>query len=163
MQRGETALALIDKSARRHRCDKRDMQRIVSCVAAVLIAGSLTSWPAYAAEPAQDMRVQNGARWYDTYCTPCHGPAGAPGSAVFAATKKPIDLRTFQQRNGGTFPGSRWWDVVFNPQPGAVHTAVWKRIRSDQRETSEADRDISAHNVVANIEFYVMSIQSRTK
>ena len=139
------------------------MNRIARGVAAVLTAGYLFASRSYAADAAPDSRVQSGKRWYDTYCVPCHGPAGAPGSAVFAATKKPIDLRTYQQRNGGTFPGTRWWDVVFNPQPGAVHTDVWERIRNDQHETSRADRDISARNVVANIEFYVMSIQNGNK
>lgn len=139
------------------------MQRIVSWVAAALIAGGVAASPAYAADPGQDLRIQNGARWYDTYCTPCHGPAGAPGSAVFAATKQPIDLRTLEERNGGRFPSANWWGAVFSPQPGAVHTAVWTRIRGDQHDPSEADRDISARNVVGNIQLYVMSIQTRAK
>ena len=90
-------------------------------------------------------------------------PGGAPGSAVFAATKKPIDLRTYAQRNGGKFPSERWWDLVFSYRPRGVHADVWERIRNDQKETVEVERDITAHTVVANIEFYVMSIQNTNK
>jgi hypothetical protein len=137
------------------------MKQIVSALAAVVIVGCLTPPRSYAGNEVQDLRVQKGKLWYDKYCTPCHGAGGTPGSAVFAATKKPIDLRTYQQRNGGTFPSGRWWDVTFSPQPGAVHTEVWERIRNDQRET--VDRDIMARGVVSYIEAYVMSIQNKNK
>ena len=137
------------------------MKQIVSGLAVVVIVGCLTALRSYAGDEVQDLRVQNGKVWYDKYCTPCHGAGGSPGSALFAATKKPIDLRTYQQRNGGTFPSGRWWDVTFNPQPGAVHTQVWERIRNDQRET--VDRDIMARGVVSYIEAYVMSIQKKHK
>ncbi len=137
------------------------MKQIVSALAVVVIVGCLTPPRSYAGNEVQDLRVQKGKLSYDKYCTPCHGAGGMPGSAVFAATKKPIDLRTYQQRNGGTFPSWRWWDVTFSPQPGAVHTETWERIRNDQRET--VDRDIAAHGVVANIEYYVMSIQNKNE
>jgi len=137
------------------------MKQIVSALAVVMIVGCLTPPRSYAGNEVQDLRVQKGKLSYDKYCTPCHGAGGTPGSAVFAATKKPIDLRTYQQRNGGTFPSGRWWDVTFNPQPGAVHTKVWERVRNDQPET--VDRDIMARGVVANIEAYVMSIQNKNK
>ena len=135
------------------------MKQIVSALAAVVIVACLTPPRSYAGNEVQDLRVQKGKLGYDKYCTPCHGAGGTPGSAVFAATKKPIDLRTYQQRNGGTFPSVRWWDVTFIPQPGAVHTEVWERIRNDQRET--VDRDIMARGVVSYIEAYVRSIQNK--
>jgi hypothetical protein len=137
------------------------MKQVVSGLAMVVIIGCLTPLRSDAGDHVEDLRVQKGKLWYDKYCTPCHGPGGTPGSAVFAATKKPIDLRTYQQRNGGRFPSARWWDVTFNSQPGDVHTDVWERIRSQQSET--VDRDITARGVVANIEEYVMSIQSKHK
>jgi hypothetical protein len=147
------------------------MERIVTGVAVVVIVGCAASLRSYAGDEGQDARVQWGKLSYDSYCTPCHGAGGTPGSAVFAATKKPIDLRTYAQRNGGTFPSWKWWDVTFSPQPGAVHTEVWDRIRNDQRESKdgktdlsrEGKRDITARGVVANIEMYVMSIQNKNK
>ena len=139
------------------------MKQIVTGVAAVAIVGCVTSLPSYAGDEVQDARVQKGKLWYDKYCTPCHGPGGAPGSAIFAATKKPVDLRTIAQRNGGTFPSIRWWDFVFSSQPRGVHAEAWERIRSDQTETVEVERDVAAHGVAANIEYYVESIKNKNK
>jgi hypothetical protein len=135
------------------------MKRIVSCLAAVVIVGCLAPLRLYAGDEVQDARVQKGKLWYDKYCTPCHGAGGAPGSAVFAATKKPIDLRTYVARSGGEFPSGRWWGVAFNPEPGNVHSKVWERIHNDQSETVE--RDAETRGVIVNIEDYIISIQSK--
>jgi hypothetical protein len=137
------------------------MKHIVTGLVVVVIAACVTSLRAQAGGQAQDARVQKGKLWYDQYCTPCHGAAGTPGSAVFPDTGKRVDLRTYQQRNGGTFPSWRWWDVTFDSRPGAVHTAAWERIRNDQPEA--ADRDITARGVVSYIEQYVRSIQKESK
>jgi len=139
------------------------MKPIVTGLAIVLIVGCLTPLRSYAGDEVQDARVLKGKVWYDTYCTPCHGPGGAPGSAVFASTKNPVDLRTIAQRNGGKFPSIRWWDFVFSSQPRGVHADAWERIRNDQNETVEVERDMTAHSVVANIERYVESIQKKNK
>lgn len=139
------------------------MKQIASGLVLVVIVGCLTCLRSYAGDEVQDARVRKGNLWYDKYCTPCHGAGGAPGSAVFVATRKPIDLRTYAQRNGGKFPSVRWWDYVFSSRPGGVHGEAWKRIRNDQNETVEVERDIAARGVVANIERYVASIQNKNK
>jgi hypothetical protein len=59
----------------------------------------------------------DGRIWYEKYCTPCHGPGGAPGSAVFAKSKQPVDLRTYVQRHGGKFPSGDWLTVVMAEPP----------------------------------------------
>jgi len=142
---------------------RKPMKPIVTGLAIVVIVGCLTSLRSYAGDEAQDARVQKGKVSYDKYCTSCHGAGGTPGSAVFASTKKPIDLRTIAQRNGGNFPSMRWWDFVFSSQPRGVHAEAWKRIRNDQTETVEVERDVAAHGVAANIEYYVESIQNKNK
>ena len=139
------------------------MKPIVTGLAIVVIVGCLAPLRSYAGDEVQDARVQKGKLWYDKYCTPCHGAGGRPGSAVFAVTKKPIDLRTIAQRNGAKFPSMRWWDYVFSSRPGGVHGEAWQRIRNDQNETDEVERNIAARGVVANIEFYVESIQNKNK
>jgi mono/diheme cytochrome c family protein len=139
------------------------MKQVVIGLVVVVIVGCLTSLRSYAREEVQDARVQKGKVWYDKYCIPCHGAGGKPGSAVFAATKKPVDLRTIAQRNGGNFPSMRWWNFVFSSQPRGVHAEAWKRIRTDQTETVEVERDVAAHGVAANIEYYVESIQDKGK
>jgi hypothetical protein len=139
------------------------MTQIVGVLAVVLIVGCLTPLRSYAGDEVQDARVQKGKLWYDKYCTPCHGAGGAPGSAVFAATKKPVDLRTIAERNSGNFPSVRWWNFVFSSQPRGVHAEPWERIRNDQTGTGEVERDVAAHGVAANIEYYVESIQNKKK
>ena len=147
------------------------MKRVVACLVVVVIVSCVTGLRSHAGDEIVDARVQKGKSSYDTYCTPCHGAAGAPGTAVFPATKKLIDLRTYEQRNGGTFPSWRWWDVTFSPEPGAVHTEVWERIRKDQKEpengltdrSREYVRDIRSRGVVVDIETYVMSIQKKSE
>jgi hypothetical protein len=137
------------------------MKQIVSALAVVIIVACLTPLRSYAGDEVQDARIEKGKLWYDKYCTPCHGAGGAPGSAVFAATKKPIDLRTYVERNGGEFPSGRWWAVAFNPESGNVHSEVWERIHNDQSETVE--RDARTRGVIVNIEDYIISIQSKKK
>ena len=61
--------------------------------------------------------VGTGRIEYEKYCTPCHGPGGSPGSAVYRKTKQPIDLRTYAQRHGGQFPRGKWLAVVFGSPP----------------------------------------------
>ena len=139
------------------------MKQIVRGLVLFVIVCCLSPLQSYAGDEVQDARVQKGKLWYDKYCTPCHGPGGAAGSAVFAATKKPVDLQTIAQRNGGNFPSMRWWDFVFSSQPRGVHAAAWERIRNDQTETVGVERDVAAHGVAANIEYYVESIQNEKK
>jgi hypothetical protein len=147
------------------------MKRIVTGLALVMVVGCLTAVRTYGGEEAQDARVRKGKLWYETYCTPCHSAGGAPGSALFTGTKKPVDLRTYAQRNGGKFPSMLWWDITFGLEPGNAHTKVWERIRSEQDEpqdgeterSRELNRTIAARGVVGNIEMYVKSIQKESK
>lgn len=142
---------------------RKRMKPIVTGLAILVIVGCLTPLRSSAGDEVRDARVEKGKLWYDKYCTPCHGAAGAPGSAVFPATKKPVDLRTIAQRNGGNFPSMRWWELVFSSHPAGVHGKAWERVRNDQSETIEVQRDMAAHSVVANIERYVESIQKKNK
>lgn len=139
------------------------MNHIVGVVAVSAILACAIPLRARAEGPVQDARTQKGKVWYEQYCTPCHGSGGAPGSAVFPGTKTPVDLRTISQRNDGHFPSVRWWQFVFSSDPRGVHAKTWERIRSDQTETIEGERDIPAHGVVATIEYYVESIQTQSK
>jgi len=126
---------------------------------AVALGGSIVPIRAGAADEVQQARDEMGRIWYQRYCTPCHGPGGAPGSAVYAATKQPVDLRDYVERNGGKFPSGKWLSVVFGPRPGGTHTAVWEKIRSAQTESVE--RDAEARGAVATIAEYVISIQKK--
>ena len=84
---------------------------------------------ARAEDELQNARSEAGRIWYETYCTPCHGKGGAPGSAVYPKTKEPVDLRTWFQRHGGTFPAGEWIAVVAGSPQSPVHSEVWEKIR----------------------------------
>jgi hypothetical protein len=96
---------------------------------------------------------------YDRYCTPCHGAGGAPGTAVSSSTKQPIDLRTYVQRHGGTFPAADWLAVIADARPGGPHAAVWRSIRQGQSGTTGSAA--AARGIVGQIARYVMSIQAK--
>jgi len=122
---------------------------VICCVA----PGVVRAQEAHSSLPDDDGRI-----WYEKYCTPCHGPGGAPGSAVFPDSKQPIDLRTYVQRHGGNFPRDSWFAAVFGGPINSAHRAVWETIRSDQDATAEGQ--IAAHGIVATIADYVISIQA---
>jgi len=114
---------------------------------------------ALAADQIDDVLSNAGKVWYDKYCTPCHGPGGAPGEAVFRATKQPVDLRTYVQRHGGKFPAQDWLAVIAGNRPGSVHTPVWEAIKNDQG--GRVQSDAAARGVVGSIARYIISIQTK--
>jgi mono/diheme cytochrome c family protein len=122
--------------------------------AIALIAG--LSHRVRAEDDFEKIHAEAGREWYDKYCTPCHGVAGAPGSAVYADTKKPVDLRDYVKRNGGKFPAARWISVVTTDNPSLVHTDVWNRIRDSQ---GTSNSNVAGRAIVASIASYVRSIQ----
>jgi len=124
--------------------------------AATLITCSLL--PSRAAAQNQAMAAQ-GRVFYEKYCTPCHGPDGAPGSAKFAKTKEPVDLRTYVQRHGGQFPAGDWLSVVFAETPHNQHTAIWQRLKRD--EPSGSGSEAAARGKVRVIADYIVSIQTK--
>ena len=124
-------------------------------LAIALIAGLPHHVPA--ADDLQKIQAEAGRQWYETYCTPCHGAAGAPGTAVYPDTKKPVDLRNYVARHGGKFLVARWINVVATDNPSLVHTEVWHKIRDAQAGPNFSDA--AARGVVASIASYVRSIQ----
>jgi len=131
----------------------------------VLVVALGAGWvlPNYARaeDELQKARGEAGRVWYDQYCKPCHGPGGAPGTAVYPDTKQPVDLRVYVQRHGGTFPAGDWLAVVFGPQPGRTHhTAIWQKVRS-QHGMQGPSGDAVARGIVASIADYIISVQTK--
>jgi mono/diheme cytochrome c family protein len=116
---------------------------------------------ARADDELEKARAEAGRVWYDQYCRPCHGPGGAPGTAVYPDNKQPVDLRVYVQRHGGKFPAGQWLSVVFGPDPGITHHAdVWKKIRR-QHQMPGPSGDAVARGIVASIADYVISVQTK--
>ena len=130
----------------------------------VLAIASGSSWIVPSGVHAQSKtwipRTEAGRVWYDKYCTPCHGPSGAPGSAVYKHTKQAIDLRTYMQRHGGDFPLDKWLAVEFGSQRHGPHTEVWEKIRSAHQTTSSTSDD-DPREIVDAIEVYVILVQTK--
>jgi mono/diheme cytochrome c family protein len=111
-----------------------------------------------AADELEEALSNAGKVWYGRYCTPCHGPDGAPGDAVSKATKQPVDLRTYVRDHGGKFPAADWLAVIADARPASVHANVWKRIRQAQTGTGS---EAAARGVVGSIAHYVVSFQTK--
>ena len=114
---------------------------------------------ALAADQIDDALSSAGKVWYDKYCTPCHGPGGAPGTAVYRATKQPVDLRTYVQSHGGKFPAADWLAVIADRRPGSVHAPVWETIKKSQG--GRVQEEAAARGVVGSIARYIISIQTK--
>ncbi len=134
------------------------------CVMALVVAlGGTLVLPNYARadDELPKARREAGRVWYDQYCKPCHGPGGAPGTAVYPDNKQPVDLRVYVQRHGGKFPAGDWLTVVFGPQPGRTHhTEVWQKVRSQHGMEGPAG-DAVARGIAASIADYVISVQTK--
>jgi mono/diheme cytochrome c family protein len=133
-------------------------------VTAFLVAlggGWIVPHRARAEDELQKARGEAGRVWYDQYCRPCHGPGGAPGTAVYPDTKQSVDLRVYVQRHGGKFPAGDWLAVVFGPQPGRTHhTAIWQKVRS-QHGMQGPSGEAVARGIVASIADYIIAVQTK--
>jgi mono/diheme cytochrome c family protein len=139
---------------KRSRGVARPSLQLVAIALAVGIVGE-----ARAADDIDEALSSAGKVWYDKYCMPCHGPGGAPGTAVASATKQPIDLRTYVKRHGGKFPAADWLAVIADTRPASVHAAVWDTIK--QAQVGALQNDAAARGVVSAIARYVNSIQTK--
>jgi hypothetical protein len=141
--------------------DSRGIARIgLAGLAIALVVG--VGGRALAQDQVDDALSSAGKVWYDRYCTPCHGPGGSPGTAVSRTTKQPVDLRTYVQSHGGSFPTTDWIAVVTDSRPASVHARVWERIRRDQAAGSRSSRsEAVARGTVGLIARYVNSIQTK--
>lgn len=127
----------------------------VMALAAALGFGIAIGGDAHADE-VDDALSSAGQTAYDEFCTPCHGPGGAPGTAVTAAGK-PVDLRTLVADNGGRFPAGAWLNAITNPNPGGTHTRVWEQIRRSQGSRNNLS---ASRGVVGQIARYIISVQT---
>jgi hypothetical protein len=111
---------------REHCLDRRGL-----ALSAAAIAIAISAVPVAAADKVRDQmldqaHVAAGRALYDRYCTPCHGPEGGPGSAVYRATDKNVDLRRYVARHNDLFPTYEWIAVVEHVDLASPHAAVWE-------------------------------------
>jgi len=135
---------------------KHPAHLVVAAGAALLLA---LAPGAEAEDSLGEAQAAAGRAWYDKYCTQCHGPGGAPGSAVYPDTNEKVDLRRYVARHGGRFPAGEWIAVVEQTEARAPHAEVWREILEAQPQTM-ARRPV-ARGVVVLIAEYIKSVQTK--
>ena len=128
-------------------------------VIAILVVGVSVAVARGGDRDIDQMQATAGHVWYDKYCTPCHGPGGGPGSAIYRGTERKVDLRRYVARHSGQFPAHEWIAVVEQVDLQLPHHAVWEDIRGAQVGTSA--QAAAARGVVALIAEYILSVQTK--
>jgi len=142
---------------------RRSMGRLGVLMFALPIALIATAVPSRVAwaedEIIQQAHANAGKVWYERYCTSCHGPGGAPGSALYRGSDRRVDLRTYVKRNNGIFPTVEWMAVVEHTDLASPHADVWEQIRSGQ--AGAIGQGAAARGIVASIADYIISVQTK--
>jgi hypothetical protein len=128
-------------------------------VIAILVVGVSVAVARGGDRYIDQMQAAAGRVWYDKYCTPCHGPGGGPGSAMYRGTERKVDLRRYVARHSGQFPAHEWIAVVEQVDLQLPHHAVWEDIRGAQVGTSA--QAAAGRGVVALIAEYILSVQTK--
>lgn len=69
-----------------------------------------------------DNNAMDGAELYRMYCATCHGVDGrGNGPAAEAMKRRPTNLTTISQKNGGKFPGFRITHIIDGYEVVAAH------------------------------------------
>jgi len=102
--------------------------------------------------------VVDGAQLYKTYCASCHGVDGkGDGPAAEVLRRKPPNLTTIAQRNGGKFPDFRVGRIIDGFEVIAAHGTrempIWGDLLPQNRE--ESLLKLREHNLTE----YVRSLQ----
>lgn len=121
---------------------------------------------ALAAAPAlaQEEKVLNDGKIdFEENCAACHGQSGmGEGKMAEMLTSKPPDLTRIAQRNGGTFPFWKVYDIIGGETPVRAHMLspmpVWgSRFRAEEQTHWYAP----AHVRILEITHYLESIQAK--
>lgn len=131
--------------------------RTTIAMIAILVAGVPVAAASTDPGGVDDMQAESGRLWYDKYCTPCHGPGGAPGSAA-RPDGTTVDLRSYVERHGGRFPAEQWIRVVEDVDLRSPHADVWQKIRRAQLGT--LTEKAAARGILLLIAEYVLSVQT---
>ena len=95
---------------------------------------------------------------YQVYCVSCHGAEGrGDGMIAKSLKKRPADLTTIAQRNGGVFPNDRVFKAIDGRQTNNSHSATdmpaWGEV------LAKSSGSVGAENTAARIEALVKYVQ----
>ena len=155
----DTECRIMHERSHRARMTGLGCRLFVAAIGVLMAGGPVASAKSAAENVIDQAHVAAGRVWYEKYCTPCHGPGGGPGSAVYRVGDKPVDLRRYVARNNGIFPANDWIAVVEHVDLRSPHADAWERIRTAQAGTSP--QGAAARGIVALIADYIISVQTK--
>jgi mono/diheme cytochrome c family protein len=107
---------------------------------AACAAASLSAQTA-GAQPPTESRV-GGSSVFKTYCASCHGPSGrGDGPVAQFLKRKPADLTRIAERNKGTFPADRVFQMIDGRQVVKAHGDSQMPVWGDAFAKSTTDAD----------------------
>jgi mono/diheme cytochrome c family protein len=123
----------------------------------------LLTHPAAAQSGAWAENLRDGKQEYEENCVSCHGPAGkGDGDLGQKLFKKPLDITTIAERNGGNFPFERVFQIIAGDEPVEGHDTMHmpdyaKRMKQDDFKPGYHQ----AHVRILQLTHYVDSIQAK--
>ena len=114
------------------------------------------------AQSAGESRV-GGSSVFKTYCASCHGTSGRGDGQVAQFLKtKPADLTRIAERNKGTFPAERVFQMIDGRQIVKAHGDSQMPVWGDAfaKSTTDSDERAVKAKIDALVE-YLESIQAR--
>jgi mono/diheme cytochrome c family protein len=110
------------------------------------------------APPPTESRV-GGSSVFKTYCASCHGESGrGDGPVAQFLKRKPADLTRIAERNKGTYPAERVFQMIDGRQVVKAHGDSQMPVWGDAFSKSTTDSDAAA--VKAKIDALVEHIES---
>ena len=114
------------------------------------------------AQPPPESRI-GGSSVFKTYCASCHGESGrGDGPVAQFLKRKPADLTRIAERNKGTFPAERVFQMIDGRQVVKAHGDSEMPVWGDAFSRSTTDSDARAVKVkIDSLVEYLQSIQAR--
>jgi mono/diheme cytochrome c family protein len=113
-------------------------------------------------QPPPESRV-GGSSVFRTYCASCHGPSGrGDGPVAEFLKRKPADLTRIAERNAGTFPAERVFQMIDGRQVVKAHGDSQMPVWGDAFAKSTTDSDERAVKAkIDSLVEYLASMQAR--
>jgi mono/diheme cytochrome c family protein len=132
--------------------------RLPLLAALAALAAAPVSAQTPAAQPPTEARV-GGSSVFRTYCASCHGATGrGDGQVAQFLKRKPADLTRIAERNKGTYPAERVFQMIDGRQVVKAHGDSQMPVWGDAFSKSTTDSDAAA--VKAKIDALVEHIES---
>jgi mono/diheme cytochrome c family protein len=130
------------------------------CALLILV---LLSRAAAASTPMQRKVIDEGRQDFEENCVACHATDGSGTGALSKHLIRPAkDLRTISERNGGTFPFWRVFEIISGERPVAGHETFQMPLYSQRMRGDDFKPGyLPTHVRILELTHYLKSIQAR--